>query len=137
MTFHSKAKSKQEKMLWNYKYRTKTTINLIFLRNAGIYQWSIILTNFNNENRYRPPILEADYINQALFIDPTKPVLLTTKPLETTQNLIFGRHLRKIGIYFGNWPIANFFDDQTIFIKDCELYTIGRSLKEWKDLKLK
>ena len=43
-------------------------------------------------------------------------------------NLIFGRLHRKIGIYFGNPPIADFFHDQTIFIKDCKLYTIGHSL---------
>ena len=43
-------------------------------------------------------------------------------------SLIFGRHLRKIGICFGNWPIADFFHDQTIFLKDYELYIIGHSL---------
>jgi hypothetical protein len=49
-------------------------------------------------------------------VDPTVPVLLTAK-------------LRKIGICCGNWPIADFFHDQTIFIKDYELYTIGHSLE--------
>ena len=39
---------------------------------------------------------------------------------------IFGRHLKKIGIFLVNRLIADFFfHDQTIFIKDCELYTIG------------
>ena len=61
-------------------------------------------------------------------VDPSVPVLLTAKPL---RNLIFGRHLRKIGICFGNRPIADFFHDQTIFLKDCELYTIGHSLTCW------
>ena len=42
--------------------------------------------------------------------------------------LIFDRHLRKIGICFGNRPIADFFHDQTIFLKDYELYIIGHSL---------
>ena len=41
---------------------------------------------------------------------------------------IFGRHLRKIGICFGNWLIADFFHDQTIFLKDYELYIRGHSL---------
>ena len=54
-------------------------------------------------------------------IVPTVPVLLTAKPLETSQKR---GHLRKIGICFGNRPIADFFHDQTIFIKDCQLYTI-------------
>jgi hypothetical protein len=35
---------------------------------------------------------------------------------------------RKIGICFGNRPIADFFHDQTIFLKDYELYIIGHSL---------
>ena len=43
--------------------------------------------------------------------------------------IIFGRHLRKIGICFGNRPIADFFHDQTIFLKDYELYIIGHSLE--------
>ena len=34
----------------------------------------------------------------------------------------------KIGICFGNKPIADFFHDQTIFLKDYELYIIGHSL---------
>ena len=55
--------------------------------------------------------------------------------LKPLRNLIFGRNLRKIGICFGNRPIADFFHDQTIFIKDCELYTIGHSL-EWFHQKL-
>jgi hypothetical protein len=42
--------------------------------------------------------------------------------------LFFRRHLRKIGICFGNRPIADFFHDQTIFLKDYELYIIGHSL---------
>ena len=54
-------------------------------------------------------------------VEPTVPVLLTAKPLETSQKLNFW----KIGICFGNQPFANFFHDQTIFIKDCEHYTIG------------
>ena len=33
-----------------------------------------------------------------------------------------------IGIGFGNWLNANFFDDQTICIADCENLTIGNSL---------
>ena len=33
-----------------------------------------------------------------------------------------------IGICFGNRPIADFFHDQTIFLKDYELYIIGHSL---------
>ena len=44
---------------------------------------------------------------------------------------IFGRHLlqfRKIGICFGNRLIDYFFHDQTIILKDCELYTIGHFL---------
>jgi len=45
--------------------------------------------------------------------------------------LIFGRHLRKIGICFGNRPIADFFHDQIIFLKDYEHYTIGHSLAFW------
>ena len=36
---------------------------------------------------------------------------------------------KKIGICFGNRQIADYFHDQTIFIKDCELQTIGRSLQ--------
>ena len=36
---------------------------------------------------------------------------------------------RKIGICFGNRPIADFFHDQTIFLKDYELYIIGHSLR--------
>ena len=48
--------------------------------------------------------------------------------LKPLKNLIFGRHPRKISICFGNWPIVNFFHDQTMFIKDCELNTIGHSL---------
>ena len=35
---------------------------------------------------------------------------------------------RNIGICFGNRPIADFFHDQTIFLKDYELYIIGHSL---------
>ena len=42
--------------------------------------------------------------------------------------LIFGRHLKKIGICFGKWPIADFFHGQTIFLKNYELYIIGHSL---------
>ena len=38
---------------------------------------------------------------------------------------------RKIGICFGNRPIADFFHDQTIFLKDYELYIIGHSLPSW------
>ena len=41
---------------------------------------------------------------------------------------MFGRDLRKISICFGNWPIADFFHDQAIFLKDYELYIIGHSL---------
>ena len=37
-------------------------------------------------------------------------------------------YFRKIGICFGNRPIADFFHDQTIFLKDYELFIIGRSL---------
>ena len=45
------------------------------------------------------------------------------------QNLSkFCSDLRKIGICFGNRPIADFFHDQTIFLKDYELYIIGHSL---------
>ena len=44
-------------------------------------------------------------VTQCSF-DPTVPVLFTAKPL---RNLIFGRHLRKIGICFGNQLVANFF----------------------------
>ena len=33
-----------------------------------------------------------------------------------------------IGIGFGNRPIADFFYDQIIFLKDYELYIIGHSL---------
>ena len=40
----------------------------------------------------------------------------------------FCSDLRKIGICFGNRPIADFFHDQTIFLKDYELYIIGHSL---------
>ena len=43
-------------------------------------------------------------------------------------HVLFSSKSRKIGIGFGNRPIADFFHDQTIFIKDCELYTIGHSL---------
>ena len=36
-------------------------------------------------------------------VDPTVPVLLTAKPLETSQkplrNLIFGRHLKKVMLF--------------------------------------
>jgi hypothetical protein len=39
-----------------------------------------------------------------------------------------GHLLQFIKIGFGNRPIADFFHDQTIFLKDCELYTIGHSL---------
>ena len=47
------------------------------------------------------------------------------------QNLSkFCSDLRKIGICFGNRPIADFFHDQTIFLKDYELYIIGHSLHE-------
>ena len=35
---------------------------------------------------------------------------------------------RRIGICFGNRPIADFSHDQTIFLKDYELYIIGQSL---------
>ena len=52
------------------------------------------------------------------------------KPLIHLRNLIFGRHCRKFSICFGKWLIANFFHDQTIFIKDCEHYTIGHCLAE-------
>ena len=52
-------------------------------------------------------------------VDPTVPVLLTTKSFETSQKLIFGRHIGKIGICLGNRLIADFLHDQTIFIKDC------------------
>ena len=45
---------------------------------------------------------------------------LTAKPV--------GRDHKKIGICFGNWPITDYFHDQTIFIKDYELYIIGHSL---------
>ena len=66
------------------------------------------------------------------LVDPTVPVLFTEKPLKNLlkplRNLIFGRDLRKIGICFGNWPITDYFHDQTIFIKDYELYIIGHSL---------
>ena len=48
--------------------------------------------------------------------------------LKPLRNLFFGRYLRKISICFGNWPIADFFHDQTIFLKDYELYIIGHSL---------
>ena len=43
-------------------------------------------------------------------------------------HVLFSSKIRKIGIGFGNRPIADFFHDQIIFIKDCELYTIGHSL---------
>ena len=47
------------------------------------------------------------------LVDPTAPVLLTAKPLEnllkSLRTLMLGRHLKKDGICFGNWPIANFF----------------------------
>ena len=47
-------------------------------------------------------------------------------------------NLRKIGICFGNQPIADFFHDQTIFLKDYELYIIGHSLTRKKNcLKMK
>ena len=48
--------------------------------------------------------------------------------LTPLRNLIFGRHLWIIGICFSNRPIADFFHDQTIFLKDCELYTMDHSL---------
>ena len=45
------------------------------------------------------------------------------------QNLSkFFSDLRKIGICFGNRPIADFFHDQTICLKDYEVYIIGHSL---------
>ena len=48
------------------------------------------------------------------------------------QNLSkFCSDLKKIGICFGNRPIADFFHDQTIFLKDYELYIIGHSLMYW------
>ena len=43
---------------------------------------------------------------------------------------------RKIGICFGNRPIADFFHDQTIFLKDYELFIIGQSLQYIKVQKL-
>ena len=65
-------------------------------------------------------------------VEPTVPKCVLIKFQNSSRFcsvlLIFGRHLRKIGICFGNWPIADFFHDQIIFLKDYELYIIGHSL---------
>ena len=47
---------------------------------------------------------------------------------QNSSKFCLGRHLRKIGICFGNRPIADFFHDQTIFLKNYEVYIIGHSL---------
>ena len=49
---------------------------------------------------------------------------LSTKVLTCTYYFL---QIREIGIGCSNWPITDFFHDQTIFIKDCELYTIVHS----------
>ena len=60
------------------------------------------------------------YVNTlALYLKV--PVLLTTKPL---KNQILEKSVSALVI----GAIADFFHDQTIFKKDCELYTIGNSL---------
>ena len=65
-------------------------------------------------------------------VEPTVPKCVLIKFQNSSRFcsvlLIFGRHLRKIGICFGNWPIADFFHDQTTFLKDYERYIIGHSL---------